>query len=138
MRLTIRSTAGRRGSWRCTRSGARRLGPLAAAVRDRVQGPGTLTGEIGQCPPSDVLHRNEAERCAVVLDFIDLIDHRDIGMGESRAGARLREQLTRRLLWVASRANDFQRDRPAQTLVLGPIYITHRTRTEVGDQVIAR
>ncbi len=59
-----------------------RIGHLAADVEDGVQRQRTLSGEIGQRPSGHVLHRNEAEHRAVVLDLVDLIHDRDIGMGQ--------------------------------------------------------
>ena len=59
-----------------------RIGHLAADVEDGVQSQRTLSGEIGQRPAGHELHRNEAEHCAVVLDLVDLIHDRDIGMGQ--------------------------------------------------------
>ena len=102
------------------------------------RGSGPSSGEIGQRPAGDVFHRDEAERGAVVLDLVDLVDDRDIGMGERRAGPRLGEQPARRFLGVARRANDFQRDGAAETLVLGTIHVAHRAGTKVRDQAIAR
>ena len=55
-----------------------RIGHLAADVEDGVQRQGTLRGEIGQRPSGHVFHRDEAERGAVVLDLVDLVDDRDI------------------------------------------------------------
>ncbi len=73
-----------------------------------------------------------------MFDLVDLVDDRDIGMRERRACPRLREQPARRLLGVARRANDFQRDRATETLVLGAVHVTHRAGTKVSDQAIAR
>ena len=72
--------------------GGQRIGHLAADVEDGVQRQRTLSGEIGQRPSGHVLHRDEAERRAVVLDLVDLVDDRDIGMGERGACPRLRQQ----------------------------------------------
>jgi len=107
-------------------------------VEDGVQRQGTLGGEIGQSPSGHVFHRDEAERRAVVLDFVDLVDDRNIRMGKRGAGPRFRQQPARCLLGVARRPNDFQRDGATETLVLGAIHIAHRAGTKASDQAIAR
>ena len=115
-----------------------RVGHLTADIEDGVQGQRALSGEIGQRPARHVFHRDEAERGAVAFDLVDLVDDRDIGMCERRAGPRLREQPARRLLRVARRAHDFQCDRATETLVLGTVHVAHGPGTKVRDQAIPR
>jgi hypothetical protein len=69
-----------------------RVGHLSADVEDGVQRQRTLGGEIGQGPSGHVFHCDEAEPRAIVLDFIDLVDDRDIRMGKRGACPRFRQQ----------------------------------------------
>jgi hypothetical protein len=69
-----------------------RIRHLPADVDDGVQGQRTSRSEIGQGPSGHVFHRDEAERRAVVLDFVDFEDDRDIRMGERGSGSRFRQQ----------------------------------------------
>jgi hypothetical protein len=113
-----------------------RLRDLAHERKDLGRGERAPSRELGERPPRHVLHGDEARPPVRTLHVVDLVDDRDVGMGERRGDAGLAQQ-PRAGRVVPAGGQHLERDLPAQPQVLGQVDLAHAPGAQPLDDAIA-